>query len=279
VSGEIAIWVDGLQAAALPLPDRGLEFGDGLFETLLLHNGDPLYLDLHLARLRRGCAALGFADSEPAVLEQLRRACADAVTRGWRWCALRVTLTRGGGPRGYAPPADAKIRIVISATSLHDVPSRMAEPAALGLASIRWPTQPALAGIKHLNRLEQVLAAREYRASGIDEAVMLDQRGDVVSVVAGNLFLVRDGQLFTPPLDACGIAGTRRELVIRRWSQALGLAVKEQAIAPAELETAQEIFYCNSLFGPRPVASFGQRNWNSHPVCTALYAAYKGELA
>jgi 4-amino-4-deoxychorismate lyase len=155
----------------------------------------------------------------------------------------------------------------------------MAKPAVLGLASMRWPAQPALAGIKHLNRLEQVLAAREYRDAGADEAVMLDQEGAVVSVVAGNLFLFLDGQLLTAPVATSGIAGTRRDLIIRRWAPALGLAVQERTLTLAELERAQEAFYCNSLLGLRPVASFGTRRWDSHAICEAIYRLYRDDLA
>jgi 4-amino-4-deoxychorismate lyase len=278
VPGETAIWVDGEQVSALPLPDRGLEFGDGLFETLLVCAGKPLHPELHLARMQRGCATLGFPDCESAVLAQLRQAAAAAGARGWRWSALRLTVTRGAGPRGYAPPTAAVPRIVASLTDIGDMPSAMGNPAVLGLASVRWATQPALAGIKHLNRLEQVLAAGEYRRAGHDEAVMLDQQGSVVSVVAGNLFIVQGDQLLTAPVETCGIAGTRRELVLRRWAPALGLAVREQSLSLDQLENAREVFYCNSLLGLRPVARVGQRAWSSHALCEALYRLYQAEL-
>lgn len=273
------IWLDGRRARALPLPDRGLEFGDGLFETLLLRGSEPQFHQLHLARLRRGCQVLGFPACDRLVEEQLDAVAAEIRASGWPWSALRVTLTRGAGRRGYAPPENCTPRIVISVSSLGQAPSRMASPAALGLAGIRWPTQPALAGLKHLNRLEQVLAAREYHQAGYDEAVMLDQQGAVISVVAGNLFLVMDGRLLTAPLDRCGIAGTRRELVMRRWAPALGLVVAEETLGTELLERADEVFYSNSLVGLRPVARFGQRAWTSHAVCEALHRQYREDLA
>ncbi len=279
MSGETAIWVDCVPESALPLPDRGLDFGDGLFETLLLHGAHPLHIELHLARLRRGCGTLGFPACELAVLEQLRLAAAAAGERGWPWSALRITLTRGAGPRGYAPPTDPKPRIIACLTNLGDKPSTMADPATLGLARVRWAMQPALTGIKHLNRLEQVLAAREYREADVDEAVMLDQQGGVVSVVAGNLFIVQDDELLTARLDACGIAGTRRELVMGRWAPALGLKVREQALTIDQLENASEVFYSNSLLGLRPVARYRQRRWDSHSTCEALYRLYQGGQA
>lgn len=279
MSGETAIWVDGVLESALPLPDRGLDYGDGLFETLLLHSAQPLHVELHLARLARGCRTLGFPECELAVLEHLHLAAACAGERNWPWSALRISLTRGAGPRGYAPPTDPTPRIIACLSNLGDAPSTIADPASLGLARVRWAMQPALAGIKHLNRLEQVLAAREYRESGLDEAVMLDQQGGVVSVVAGNLFIVYGDELLTARVDACGIAGTRRELIMGRWAPALGLVVREQAITIDQLESASEVFYSNSLLGLRPVARFRQRRWETHSTCEALYRLYRGERA
>jgi 4-amino-4-deoxychorismate lyase len=277
VHGETLIWVDGLPATSLPLPDRGLEFGDGLFETLLLHHGKPLYPELHCERLARGCQVLGFPDCRAAFERQLA-VCATAVAhRSWARTALRITLTRGEGPRGYAPPQAATPRWVMRASQLQCEDRGLPVPAALGLAAMRWPAQPTLAGLKHLNRLEQVLAAAEYRRAGLDEAIMLDQQGGVVSVVAGNLFLVSGDRLLTPRIDQCGIAGTRRRLVMERWAPALGMAVDEGVVSRQQLAQADEVFFCNSLTGLRPVASFQGRNWSAFPLCTALHQQYRSE--
>ena len=273
-----ATWVDGVRAAALALPDRATDFGDGLFETLLLQRGDPLFIDLHMARLQHGLQALGFPDCLDTAREQLLLA-ADAVRNlDWCWAALRLTVSRGAGPRGYAPPVVTRPRIIITATELSRDCQRMSTATDLSLATVRWPAQPALAGLKHLNRLEQVLAAAEYRAAGTDEAVMLGQSGQLVSVVAGNLFLLHEDRLSTPALLDCGIAGTRRRLVMERWAGPLGLAVRESSLSLYDLESADEAFYCNSLLGLRPVASFGKRHWRSHTVCRALFEQYRNEL-
>lgn len=279
VSGEIAIWVDGVLSSALPLPDRGLDFGDGLFETLLLRGGKPLFEDLHLRRLRRGLLALHF----PGNLEQVRASIQSAghltQDREWPWAALRITVTRGGGPRGYAPPADARPRVIATASRLDGDRAAMLPPASLIQSSIRWATQPVLAGLKHLSRLEQVLAAREYTLAGADEALVLDQSGLLVSVTAGNLFLVRGEQLLTPTLGGCGIAGTRRELVMGHWAPALGLEVREMAITASVLAQADEVFYSNSLVGLRPVGRAGELSWRAHPVCGALHRQYRETIA
>jgi 4-amino-4-deoxychorismate lyase len=278
VSAQTATWLDGAPTSALPLPDRGLDFGDGLFETLLLCRGNPLYIDSHLQRLQCGLQVLGFPDCVATAGQQLSAA-ADAVRdKDWRWAALRLTVSRGAGPRGYAPPLSSRPRIIITATELDHDCARMGVPTSVSLATIRWPLQPALAGIKHLNRLEQVLASAERRNKGTDEAVMLDQQGQLVSVVAGNLFLVRGERLLTPELDACGIAGTRRQLVMEHWGPGLGLEAEATRLTLENLASADEVFFSNSLLGVRPVASFGEHRWHSHPVCQALFELYRSEL-
>ena len=277
MSTHTAIWLDGAPAAALPLPDRGLDFGDGLFETLLLQRGQPLYTDLHWGRMLRGLQVLGFPDCLGAAREQLAAAARAVQSRGWHWAVIRLSVTRGAGPRGYAPPLAATARIIISVTELERDCLLMQAPAALSVAQVRWPTQPLLAGIKHLNRLEQVLASAEYRAAGADETVMLNQSGHVISVAAGNLFTVQGGQISTPALLDCGIAGTRRRRLMETWAPAIGCTVKESTITLQDLRAADEVFYSNSLQGLRPVASLGETRWSSHPVCDALFQQYRGE--
>lgn len=276
--GATAIWLDGVPASSLPLPDRGLDFGDGLFETVLVHQGRPLLLDLHLQRLRRGLEVLRFPACLAVVEQHLLQASASIAERGWSWAALRATVTRGVGPRGYAPPVTPEPRTLLRATALERDPLQMSSPVSLAQATIYCATQPALAGIKHLNRLEQVLAAAEAAAAGADEALLLNQSGELVSVSSGNIFLLRDGVLLTPPLDACGIAGTRRRLIMERLAPACGLEVRETNLTPRELEQCDEAFYSNSLVGLRPVGRFGEYSWASHSVCLALFEKYRREL-
>jgi 4-amino-4-deoxychorismate lyase len=266
-----AFRVDGSPATGLPLPDRGLEFGDGLFETLLLKQGRPLHLELHLQRLGAGLRALHFPDCLATAAAQLQSVADECSQLAPTWSALRLTVTRGPGRRGYAPPPRPQPRIIISVTPLERDAGMAPTPARVGVATVRWSLQPLLAGIKHLNRLEQVLAAREAQLAGFDEALMQDQDGHVISVAAGNLFIVRDGKLLTPRLDRCGIAWTRRRLILEQWAPALGLPAAECRIGLEELESAEEVFYCNSLLGPRPVASLGDRRWQDHPVCAAIH--------
>lgn len=279
MAGSTTIWLDGERATVLPLPDRGLDFGDGLFETLLVNQSRILFPHLHMQRLTRGLAALRFPDPDILVRVSQQLAIACEAIQSWPWAAMRLTITRGQGPRGYAPPADARPRIIITATELESGPPEMRPAAELALANMRWSSQPALAGLKHLNRLEQVLAAAEARDAGADEALMLGQQGNVISVSSGNLFLVTGGVLLTPVIADSGIDGTRRRCVMTHWAPAIGLAVEEATLTTADLESADEVFYSNSLVGLRPVASFGNRRWLHHPVCEALYCQYRNEIA
>ena len=267
-----------MPAWSLPLPDRGLDFGDGLFETLLLHGGEALHLPLHLERLERGLRALAFPDCLTTASAQLGEILQSPALREMAWAALRLTVSRGGGPRGYAPPAQALPRIVIAVTPLQRSCAELASPSRLGVASMRWGSQPALAGIKHLNRLEQVLAAREAAQSGADDMVMLDQAGKVVSTTAGNLYMFAQGKIHTPRIGDCGIAGTRRKLLLEQWAPALGLEVVQRDLDPAELVSAEELFYSNSLWGLRPVGELGARLFQHHPVCNALFTQYLAGL-
>jgi 4-amino-4-deoxychorismate lyase len=273
------IWVDGRPCAALPLPDRGLQFGDGLFETLLLRNGRPLFEPLHLERLAHGLSRLAFPACVEASAGHLATACAAIAAKGWDWASLRITVTRGAGPRGYATPADPAPRFIVSAAPLSRDGATMLPAASVATSDVRWPTQPLLAGIKHLNRLEQVLAATEAARRGVDEVLMLDQPGRPLSMSAGNLFAVFGDRVVTPPLSDCGIAGTRRRLVMEQWAPAIGLAVEESHLSIAELYRSDEIFFSNSLVALRPVRSLEGRPRPSSDVCLALFDCYRKAIA
>lgn len=270
------IWVDGEVASALPLPDRGLDFGDGVFETLLVRRGRPVLLEYHLQRLQRGLAVLAFPDCLGLSRAHLLTACESLVAQPWS--ALRLTVTRGAGPRGYAPPDTVVPRIVITAAPLEQDRELPSEAITIGFSDINWSISAQLAGIKHLNRLEQVMAANEARRASLDDVVMCDGRGRVCSLSAANLFLVQNGCLLTPSLEDVGIAGTRRRLVIEELAPGLGLDVVEGVIHPEQLAAADELFCCNALRGLQPIRQLGDRLWPQSPVCSDLHQAYRGCL-
>lgn len=265
-------WLDGRAVTALPLPDRGLEFGDALFETLRLHRGKPLLLDAHLQRLQRGLEQLRFPACEQRVREQLTNVLS-GVADELSEAAVRLTLTRGAGPRGYRPPQQATPRILITLTPLDDGPWPLDQPAATIIeAQLRLHSQPALAGLKHANRLEQVMAADEAGVAGADEALMRHADGRVICMASGNLFAVESGRLITPNLHDCGIEGTLRGWLIER----LGAEVVDLSLE--RLLDAQEWFYGNSLVGCRPVAAFAGRQWTQHDTCRQVNQRLAEEL-
>lgn len=271
-------WLDGERADALPLPDRGVELGDGLFETLLAHRGQLLFVDLHLDRLRCGADMLAFSDVSGAAEMQLQLASDFLKDQHWEWASVRLTVTRGVGERGYAPPANNKPRIVIQAYKIDRDAGQMLQPASLEVAALRLSLQPALAGLKHLNRLEQVLAAQEAQQRGFDELLLLSHSGEVVSCIAGNVFLVRSGRIFTPPMVSCGVAGTRRRLIIERWAKMCGYDISVGVITLPDILAADEVFFSNSLITVRSVASIGDHEYACADVATALFEHFERDL-
>ena len=272
MSGLGVTWVDGVLAESLPLPDRGLDFGDGLFETVLIVHGQTVYFNLHLQRLERGLLALGFPNCVSLVKTQVASI---LTSRSFnRLVAMRITITRGAGPRGYAPPDASTPRIIITCINLSDDQYKKIALPRLSMAKIRWGCQPALAGLKHLNRLEQVMAADEKTKAGVDEVVMSGQDGNIISVSSGNIFLYADGDLITPDLSECSVRGTRRELILESLAPALGLSTRVTCVSEALLKEADEVFYCNALVGVRPVAHYASRTWPRHGVCEALHELY-----
>ncbi len=216
---SVALLINGLQPTdrthALGVDDRGLQYGDGVFETALLIRGRIRFLEDHLLRLEAGCLRLGITCPErAALLKDL-----GVLTAGRGEGVLKIIVTRGGGGRGYRPPdKPAPTRIL----ALYPLVGATALPGA-GIA-VRWcetrlGRNPGLAGIKHLNRLEQVLAQAEWRDPTIAEGLMLDTEGEVVAATSGNLFIVRDGMLSTPDLRYCGIRGVMRGRVDHRDRQ------------------------------------------------------------
>lgn len=238
--------VDGQPATSVPATDRGLNYGDGLFETVRVHAGGLPLLARHLDRLRGGCARLGLPyPGDETIGEDAQALLAAGMAEG----VLRIVLTRGSGGRGYAPPLDAPGRRIVS---LHPLPAGLAAPIALGTCNTRLGTSPTLGGLKHLGRLEQVLAARETAAAGWDEGLMLDAAGCVVEATRHNLFYWRDGGLHTPPVQAAGVAGVMRALVLESMIAA-GIPGGEAPLRYDELHAIDGMFLCNAVAGVRTV--------------------------
>ena len=228
----------------LPLSDRGLAYGDGLFETVLVRDGTPLLWSEHLARLLKGCRVL---DLPPPRTEALASALAGA---GPGLGVLKLVYTRGSGGRGYAPPASSDPRLEAVWSSFAPDQQRWAAGVRVRRCRLRLARQPVLAGIKHLARLENVLARAEWRDPDIAEGLLEDDRGQLVEATAMNVFFLARGaeQVSTPPLDQCGVAGTLRAALLEQG------AVVEAPLLADELSSCEALWLGNSVQGVWPVA-------------------------
>ncbi|MEW6646916.1 MAG: aminodeoxychorismate lyase [Pseudomonadota bacterium] len=261
--------IDGKDSDQIAADDRGLLYGDGLFETLAVRDGVPQLWPQHLARLQRDCARLGIV---PPPLELLQTE-ALQLCAGHARAVLKIIITRGSGGRGYRLPEHAMPRRILSLHPWPDYPEQHATQGVRArLCTLRLGSNPRLAGIKHLNRLEQVLARAEWSDPDIAEGLLLDGAGQLVEGTMSNVFLVRDGCLLTPVLDECGVAGVMRAQILELAAR-LGIP---GVVAPLRLDdvaTAEEMFFCNSLIGLWPVRQFEQQEFAVGPLTRRLQQA------
>ncbi|MBI2801006.1 MAG: aminodeoxychorismate lyase [Gammaproteobacteria bacterium] len=248
------VLINGSLGAAIACDDRGLHYGDGLFETLAVVNGVPQHWSAHLTRLNRGCVRLGL-NAPPDFLWRKEFEYAARQRPAPPMAALKLILTRGAGRRGYAPPpAGHETRIL----QLLSLPESTAEATGSPFVSIICNTplglNPILAGLKHLNRLEQVLGAQEVARAGADEGIMFDLNGRLIAGTRSNVFIVRGEALFTPRLAHCGVHGVMRDVVVTD-ARERGLSVSEEELDQAAIITADELFFTNSLIGIQPANS------------------------
>jgi len=262
------VLVDGAPAETLSVADRGLSYGDGLFETIrFVHGLAPLWAR-HMQRLRDGSRRLGIpaCDAERCLREAL------AVSTGLEHAVVRITLTRGMGERGYAPPASPKPTRIVAA---FEAPAMRGDMYLQGIR-VRWcdtrlGLQPLLAGMKHLNRLEQVLARAEWNDAAIPEGLLLDLDGHVISATMANLFTVIDGVLVTPSVERCGVAGVARAEVLSVRTDA-----QIATLRPDQLQHASEVFLSSSVRGILPVQAVGDTVYGPGPVTRAMQQHWRG---
>lgn len=258
-------WIDGRPADSLPLTDRGLAYGDGVFETIAVISGRPVLLERHLQRLASGCNRLSIAADQSLIHSELL-AFATQLGDG----VMKLIVTRGDSVRGYAPAPQAQPRRILQGGAAPVYPPAHAEQGVrLFQCVTRLAEQPLLAGLKHLNRLEQVLARSEWLDSAYAEGLMCDTSGRIIEGVYSNLFLIKDAVLLTADLSRCGVAGVMRAELLAQ-AQAQGIAVEVRDIQMADLEQADEVFLCNSVYGVWPVRRFAQLNWSAGPLTRKL---------
>ncbi|TJY55769.1 aminodeoxychorismate lyase [Sinimarinibacterium sp. CAU 1509] len=236
---------------------RGLHYGDGVFRTMLIVDGIVVDWTHHWSKLCADCAVLGLQPpAEADLLSELA-----LLSAGHVWASAKVLVVRRWQSRGYAPTTDASDRLVMVTSESAGGAQAPAAGIDVMLSDIRLGDQPALAGVKHLNRLEQVMASRHWPDT-IGEALMLDTRGLLISGTRSNVFCVAGNKLRTPNLERCGVAGVMRQRVIETCAS-LDWAIECVDLPWSEFLECDEAFICNSLTGIVPLRRCGTREWPS----------------
>jgi 4-amino-4-deoxychorismate lyase len=255
-------WVNGIAEAAVSPMDRGLQYGDGLFETMAVRRGCIALFERHLARLARGCERLGIGGVDFGELHgELQRAAQEQDVG-----VIKLIVTRGPQGRGYRPSPQLEPTRIITTSAAPDHPADWAGAGVqVRICTTRLAEQPRLAGLKHLNRLEQVLARQEWSGRVPQEGLVLDMAGRVIGATMCNVFARIAGEWVTPGVERCGVAGVMREAVLA-LAESRGLHCRQRDFSVSELLQAQEIFLTNALIGIWPVARIEDQ---SYPVGAA----------
>lgn len=258
--------INGQQAERISIHDRGLQYGDGCFETIRLLSNTPILWTAHLKRLKHACKLLqlivdfDLLQSEISQILQRNNA-ADAI--------LKIIITRGEGGRGYTPTKQANSTRIVQ---LIDYVAPATEKAAkVVLCQHRLSSNSNLAGIKHLNRLDQILASAQI-PEDCDEGLCMDEEGNLIEACRSNLLLAINGKFVTPDLSKSGIEGVMLNHLINEFDKQ-GIQVLRQAISLSELKAASEILLCNSVFGVWPIAEIQNEDWRATQKTGALSAA------
>ncbi|MEN6585638.1 MAG: aminodeoxychorismate lyase [Sulfuricella sp.] len=255
--------IDGIPTDVVSANDRGLLYGDGVFRTLKRVGGITLCWARQYRKLAADCAALRLDCPAAADLEA-------ELARLPRDCVAKIIVTRGRAERGYAVVSGTRPTRIATSSPVPVFPhSYETLGVKVHLCSLRLASQPRLAGIKHLNRLENVLARMEWNDPAVAEGILLDAAGDVIEGTMSNVFCYRAGVLYTPDLSGCGVAGVQRERILDFAAQS-GMAVQVGKLPLDALMEADEVMLCNSVIGLWPVREFNGRVWETGGVAARL---------
>ena len=257
VNGEILDFVS--------TSDRGLNYGDGIFETIAVIQSRPRLWQEHMDRLAKGCERLGMTVPPQAVLlRELQTVCA-----GLPRCIVKIVLTRTQSGRGYSPLIGADPQRVVSSHLWHaDSSNHAAIGVVAHICEIKLSIQPALGGMKHLNRLEQVLASRELDSMDEDEGILFDAEDHLISSISANIFMEYRGQLITPRLDRSGVRGVMRSRILKFFKTRCEL----RRISREMLDEASEVFLCSAVRGIIPVKRIDTNEYQIGPVTREFQA-------
>jgi len=260
LNGEIKHHID--------VADRGLQYGDGLFETIEVSNHHPIFFWQHLQRLTLGCQRLQIP---PPNTRQLYQEATLLIQRSTtKKSVLKLIITRGSGGRGYRFPETVSPTRLLSLHPFPDYPDIFSQQGiTVRFCHTRLGLNPNLAGIKHLNRLEQILARAEWDSTTIQEGLMLDVNNHVVEGTMSNLFFVKDKILYTPNIEQSGVKGIIRDIIINLAQQST-IKVLETKISQAMLYQADEIFISNSIIGIWPINRLAEQGFKVGPITQQL---------
>ncbi len=254
--------INGVAGKQIAANDRGLMYGDGVFRTMLVQQGRVLHWNRQYHKLHNDCSELNIACPDKALLEADINQLLSANTAG----VVKIIITRGTGSRGYAPQPEQEVTRIVSISPQPEYPTDFSKQGIQAkYCQMRLGHQPRLAGIKHLNRLENVLAANELSQTDYAEGILLDQSGLVIEGTRSNLFMVKKDILITPDLNQCGVAGVQKDRVMA-IARTYDIKVKILPITPELLEQADEIFLVNSIIGLWPVRELAAYNKTAFPL-------------
>ncbi|MBV1882625.1 MAG: aminodeoxychorismate lyase [Pseudomonadales bacterium] len=253
LTGSKYTWINGKAAEQLAVEDRAIAYGHGVFETVCVLSAKPQLWSLHLNRLASGCRRLYIPLDLNQIQIQLNQFLDFFAIEGDG--VLKIVVTAGCGGRGYAIPSVIEPNVVLLWFAHSPAKNNEHQKGITAtVCDARLARQPLLAGLKHLNRLEQVIAKQELNTCNEDlaEGIMLDTEGFIIEGVTSNLFMVSNGVLATPQLDHAGIAGVMRELILSK-AESVAVTVEIGNFSVDSLIAAEEVFFCNSLIGVWPL--------------------------
>ena len=243
--------VNGVQQSHVNIDNRGLAYGDGLFTTAKIVNGHIHYLTAHVERLFFGCEKLGIT---PPIKEALSQQLKD-IAKNYSLAVLKVIITASSGGRGYARASENSYDLIIT---VHDYPEHYDVFASsginLGLSSQKLGVNPMLAGLKHLNRLEQVLLRKELSSRVEDDLLVTNINDEVIAATSANVFFYLNGKLHTPDVSESGVNGIMRQVILQRYPDTI-----IKPITLNDIANAQAMLICNCVMGLVPIASFNGR--------------------
>lgn len=266
--------VNGEPSCQVSVADRGLNFADGLFETLRIAKSKAVLEEQHWRRLQAGLVRLNICCDLSLVSEAFQALLQQAAAVGKFDGVVKILVSRGEGGRGFSPKTASRPTVIVRWFDLPDYAEDMySRGVGIGICKTRLPHRPLIAGLKHLGNIEYVMAAAEVpRESPIQQGLLLDPEDNLVESISANLFLLINGCLYTPNLKRCGVAGTMRQWILETILRQLSLPSVVEDLPLSRLGKATEVFICNSVFGVVAVNRIGDRSWPPGPVTSAIQA-------